>query len=282
MEKNSNFDLQQRPDIRLFIQNDDSKKSKINAFTETHLQNVPGIKVPDYSIQYKEGVMFEKYKEGPISNAGIEMKMNNFKRKMSSENKIVVPKIKNFDELIEEKNQQMDYEIPPHVYNEAFIGEEYSSSRATSQMKTERITDQMKGSGNESRSSEIDILQANPVDGLRNIVKAMETSGKDGEVEIKVLKVTIRKLQYRDAVLRQKIAQITSTQGEKDETIKRLETENRELESQIKEMEEHLKEQIHGEELRQKIGDAEQNYGTVDNSKRSSNSAFVGSSSMEK
>lgn len=37
-------------------------------------------------------------------------------------------------------------------------------------------------------------LEENPVLGLRSIIKTMELGGKEGDLEVKTLKVTIRKL----------------------------------------------------------------------------------------
>ncbi|KAL4478353.1 hypothetical protein ABPG72_009589 [Tetrahymena utriculariae] len=152
--------------------------------------------------------------------------------------KLLIPKIKNFDQMIEEKNQQMDYEIPPHVYNETFQGEEYTSSQTTSDIRSETYDslNQTQNIDNNLNQDSISIhptLKSNPMQGYRNIMKAMEISGKDNDVEMRALKITIRKLQYRDAVLRQKIAKMSTQSQEQLQTIQKLDAENSELINQV-------------------------------------------------
>lgn len=110
--------------------------------------------------------------------------------------------------MVIEKNEQMEYEIPPHVYNQTFESDDCESSSCS-------VRESMDKSISEQQHLLEDI---HPVLGLRSMVKAMEVCGKESDLmEVKTLKATIRKLQYRDAVLRQKIAQMTTMLRDKEE-----------------------------------------------------------------
>ena len=98
--------------------------------------------------------------------------------------KTFVPRIKNFDAMMIEKNEQMEYEIPPHVYNQTFESEDCESSSCSASEAMDRSICEDQGG-----------LAENPVIGLRSMVKAMEVCGKESDMmEMKMLKVTIRKL----------------------------------------------------------------------------------------